>query len=174
MNFELEQAAAVLGRTPATLRSLLYRLPRPWVLQNEGVGTWSPYDVIGHLIECDETGWILRVNGFFNHDGKDDVPAPDPPALTSRCKGKSIEGLLSIFAELRAANLATLEAIGPTPRDLARSGRHGEFGTITLGQLLSSWVVHDLEHIGQITRVMARRYSRETGPWKESLPVLGL
>ena len=173
MHFELEQAVAVLGRTPATLRALLYHLPRPWVLQNEGVGTWSPYDVVGHLIECDETGWILRVNCFFNHDGTGDALPPDPSARTDRCRGKSMEGLLSIFAALRAANLDTLEAIGPTPYDLARSGRHEEFGTITLGQLLSSWVVHDLEHIGQITRVMARRYSRETGPWREFLPVLG-
>jgi hypothetical protein len=171
--FVLEEAAPVLERTPAVLRSLLAGLPEPWIATSEGPDTWSPFDVVGHLIHGERTDWIPRAEHILAHG--ESVPfAPfDRFAMFEASHGRTLGELLDTFAELRAASVRRLREIAPGPELLARRGRHPELGAVTLGQHLATWVAHDLSHIGQIARVMARRYGSAVGPWRAYLPLLG-
>jgi uncharacterized damage-inducible protein DinB len=162
----------ILERTPRTLTCLLQDLPLEWTQANEGPETWSAIDVLGHLIHGDETDWIARARIILEH-GETRAFAPfDRLAQFTRFRGWTLEALLERFADVRATNLATLEGWSLTREQLARRGRHPDFGTVTLSQLLATWVVHDLGHIAQITRVMAKQYGDAAGPWKAYLPVL--
>ena len=173
MNFELAQATEVLRRTPITLNSLLRDLPEPWLVENEGPDTWSPYDVIGHLIHGEQTDWIPRARIILDHGETRAFEPFDRVAMFDDSKGKSIVELLDTFAELRSKNLCELDSMSLTAELLDKHGRHPELGLVTLRQLLSTWVVHDLGHIRQIVRVMSKQYRDAVGPWKAYLSILG-
>ncbi|MFI5372319.1 MAG: DinB family protein [Candidatus Eisenbacteria bacterium] len=172
MEFALDDAIAVLRRTPAVLDAWLRGLPDTWVRATEGPGTWSPFEVVGHLIHGEHTDWIPRTRIIIEHgEGRTFVPF-DRFAQATLLRDRTLESLLDEFAATRADNLATLEGLRLTPADLARTGRHPELGTVTLAQLLATWVAHDLDHLVQVARVMARRYGDEVGPWTAYLSVL--
>ena len=172
MEFQLEQAQSVLRRTPATLNSLLHDLPDEWVVPNEGPDTWSPFDVVGHLIHGEETDWIPRAKVILA-DGENRSFVPfDRIAMFEKSKGKSLGELLETFARLRRENLNELDQMNLTPELLSKRGKHPELGIVTLGELLATWVVHDLGHIAQIVRVMSKQYSEAVGPWRAYLSIL--
>jgi len=173
MEFELTHAIEILERTPATLNALLRNLPERWLVQNEGPETWSPYDVVGHLIHGDETDWIPRAQIILEHGEERAFEPFDRVAMFEESKGKSIVELLDTFAQLRAENLRELQSMNLTSNLLDKRGRHPELGVVTLKQLLSTWVVHDLGHIRQVVRVMSKQYGEAVGPWKAYLSILG-
>ena len=173
MEFRLEDALPVLRRTPSVLVALLSDLPGPWAEAMEGPGTWSPFDVVGHLIQGERTDWLPRVEHILRHGDVVSFPPFDREAMFANSKGVSLSELLDTFARLRTENLSHLVELGLTDGDLARRGKHPEFGEVTMGQHLATWVAHDLSHLGQIVRVMARQYSKAVGPWQAFLPILG-
>jgi hypothetical protein len=173
MRFELSDALVVLERTPRVLRGLLAGLPDVWSRATEGPDTWSPFDVVGHLIHGERTDWLPRTEIILREGESRPFPPFDRFAQFEASRGKRLEELLDTFAELRAANLDRLRGFGLTASDLARRGRHPEFGPVTLEQHLATWVAHDLSHIGQIVRVMGRSYADAVGPWRAYLPMLG-
>lgn len=172
MEFKLDHAKQILTHTPTTLRSLLRDLPSDWLHANEGGETWSPFDVLGHLIHGEETDWIPRARIILSHGEAHAFEPFDRFAMFENSNGKSIEELLSEFERLRRQNLNDLEKMALTPEMFKKRGTHPELGVVTLGQLLSTWVVHDLNHIGQIVRVMARQYGESVGPWRAYLGIL--
>jgi hypothetical protein len=173
MEFRLAEAAVILAQTPPTLDSLLRPLSSSLIEQNEGPETWSPFDVVGHLIHSEETDWIPRARIIIK-DGESRPFEPfDRVAMFEKSRGKSLAELLDTFAELRRSNLRELNAMNLTPAMLERRGTHPELGSVTLAHFFSAWVVHDLGHIAQIVRVMARHYREEVGPWSAYLPILG-
>ena len=173
MNFSLDDALPVLRRTPAVLRAWLEGLPDPWTMATEGPETWSPFDIVGHLIHGERTDWMERVELLLAHGESRPFTPFDRFAQFEASRGKSLHQLLDTFAELRAANLARLQSLHLSPEDFSRRGRHPELGAVNLGQLLATWVAHDLNHLGQIARVMGRQYTEAVGPWVEYLPLLG-
>ena len=173
MEFRFEEALPVLRRTPGVLRALLLDLPDAWVRGTEGPGTWSPFDVVGHLIHGEGADWVPRVEHMLRHGDAVPFPPFDREAMFGATKGRSLRELLDTFERLRAENLDLLAALGLTDADLARRGRHPEFGTVTMGQHLATWVAHDLGHVGQAVRAMARQYSDAVGPWRAYLSILG-
>ena len=172
MEFRFADAVPVLQRTPGVLRALLLNLAPVWTDASEGPGTWSPYDVVGHLIHGDRTDWVPRVEHILRHGDAVSFPPFDREAMFSASKGVPLEALLDTFDRLRAESLARLHELGLTEADLARRGRHPEFGVVTLGQHLATWVAHDLGHVRQIVRAMARQYSDTVGPWRAYLSIL--
>jgi len=172
MEFQLKHAVEILKQTPKTLRSLLGGLSDPWILTNEGPGTWSPYDVVGHLIHGEETDWIPRVRIILEHGEARTFTPFDRFGFFQESKGKTLEELLAIFSSLRKKNLRELQELELEPSQFELKGTHPEFGPVTLGQLLATWVVHDLAHIEQIVRTMAVQYRDNTGPWKAYLSIL--
>ncbi len=172
MEFELERTIEVLERTPRTLRALLEDLPDPWIRSNEGPKTFSPFDVLGHLIHGEETDWVPRAKIILEHGASRPFTPFDRFAFREVSKGKSLADLLDTFETLRVKNIASLRALRLDAKRLDLVGTHPELGSVTLRQLLATWAVHDLAHLGQITRVMAKQYGTEVGPWREFLPVL--
>jgi DinB superfamily len=172
MKWELEDVTEILRRTPSTLDSLLRDLPDPWAVHNEGPETWSPYDVVGHLIHGEETDWIPRAKMILEHGETRPFEPFDRVAMFEKSKGKSIAELLDTFARLRAENLRELQQLNLTEDLLQKRGLHPELGIVTLKQLLATWVVHDLGHIRQVVRVMAKQYREEVGPWNAYLSIL--
>ena len=172
MEFNLTESIKILARTPMVLSHLLEGLPETWVKTNEGENTWSPYDVVGHLIHGEKTDWIPRVMIILGkNEDKTFVPF-DRFAQFQESKGKSIEQLLEEFGQLRPDNIQRLQSMDINKEMLSKEGVHPEFGSVTLKQLLGTWVVHDLSHLHQITRVMAKNYKTEIGPWAQYLSVL--
>jgi DinB family protein len=172
MTMDLKQTTAILRRTPATIDALLRDLPETCLLNNEGPETWSPYDVVGHLIHGEETDWIPRVKIILEHGDTREFEPFNRVAMFKKSQGKSIAELLDTFADLRASNLRELESMNLTPELLAKHGHHPELGVVTLEQLLATWAVHDLGHIRQVVRVMAKQYSDAVGPWRAYLSIL--
>lgn len=172
MEYELAPAIEVLRRTPATLNALLRDLPEPWLIRNEGPETWSPYDVIGHLIHGEETDWIPRAKIILEHGETRAFEPYDRIAMFEESKRKPIRQLLDTFAQLRTENLRELQDLDLTDNLLDKRGRHPELGVVTLRQLLSAWVVHDLGHIRQVVRVMSKQYRDAVGPWRAYLSIL--
>ncbi|HJS25115.1 MAG TPA: DinB family protein [Pyrinomonadaceae bacterium] len=172
MKLELEHVTEILQRTPATLNSLLRDLPESWLVHNEGPETWSPYDIVGHLIHGEETDWIPRAKIILDHGEERAFEPFDRVAMFEKSKGKSIAELLDTFARLRSENLRELQKLNLTTDLLEKRGMHPELGVVTLRQLLATWVVHDLGHIRQVVRVMAKQYRDEVGPWKAYLSIL--
>jgi hypothetical protein len=170
--FQPEHARAVLARTPGTLSALLSGVPDEWLLGNEGPDTFSPKDVVGHLIHGEETDWVPRVRMILEHGDSRPFEPFDRFGFRDKNASVPVSELLARFAELRAANLGVLDGLGLTPADLGRTGMHPGLGRVTLRQLLATWVVHDLGHLAQAARVMAKQYKAEVGPWLEYLPVL--
>jgi hypothetical protein len=154
------------------LDQLLRGLPAGWIAAHEGGETWSPFDVVGHLIHGERTDWIPRVRIILEHGETRPFETFDRFAQFERSSGRSLESLLDEFAKLRAANLRELAALRLTEADLLRRGRHPALGVVTLRQLLATWVAHDLDHVIQIARVLATQYSDEVGPWRAYLRVI--
>lgn len=172
MEFDLDLAGRVLARTPDTLSALLRGLPDPWIRSTEGPDTFSPFDVVGHLIDGEETDWIPRAR-IILAGGPDPRFAPyDRFRHRTRNTGRTLDSLLDELARLRAANLDELRSWRLNPAALDLPGIHPTLGSVTLRQLLAAWVVHDLGHIAQVTRVMAKQYRDGVGPWVPFLPVL--
>ena len=172
MNFDLRQGIAVLERTPSTLEALLSDLPESWTTGNEGPDTWSPFDVVGHLIDAEQTNWMSRLHVILAQGGASRFEPFDRFRHLTRNKGRPLTDLLAEFRRAREKNLRELQALNLTAAQLALSAEHPTFGAVTLEQLLSTWVAHDLGHIAQITRVMAKQYREAVGPWQAFLPVL--
>lgn len=173
MDFDLQTAVPVLARTPEVLDVLLRDLPSDWVSQTEGPGTWSPYDVVGHLIHGERTDWMPRADHLLAHGENVPFPVFDRFAQFEASKGKSLPELLDTFRALRADSLRRLTALRLTTADLASTGQHPEFGRVTLGQHLATWVAHDLDHLVQIARVMGRQSTEAVGPWRQYLRIMG-
>ncbi len=173
MEFELKSARDILARAPYVLTSLLKDLPDDWAKQNEGPETWSPFDVVGHLINGELTDWIPRTRIILEHGAGMTFEPFDRFAQFESSAGRSLNQLLEDFSTLRKDNLTTLDELDLTTEQLGFESRHPEFASVTLKQLLSTWVVHDLGHIGQIVRTMAKQYTSEVGPWSAYLRVLG-
>lgn len=171
MEFKLDEALEILSRTPGTLKGLLAGLSANWVNSTEGPDTWSPYDVVGHLISAEKTNWMLRVNSILEH-GKSRTFVPfDRVAHFETSKGKSLDSLLAEFAALHKQNIQKLRDLDLSEQDLEKLGGHPEFGDVRLSELLATWVVHDLSHIRQIVQTMARQYETEVGPWRAYLSI---
>ncbi len=172
MVFNMDDAASVLERTPAVLRNLLAGLPEPWITCDEGPDTFSPFENVAHLVHGERSDWITRARKILDRGADRRFDPFDRFAHRTESAGKSMLQLLDEFDELRRANLATLRGWSIAPSDLDRQGEHPSLGTVTLRELLSTWVVHDLGHIAQITRVMAKRYRSDVGAWEAYLPIL--
>ena len=172
MQFQLTEATQLLGRTPATLTALVGGMPETWLKCTEGAGTWSAYDVVGHLIHGEMTDWIPRVRMILEHGEAKAFEPFDRVAMFRDDQTRPINALLDQFAFLRAESLGILKNMNLTSDSLARRGSHPELGSVTLAQLLSTWVVHDMSHVAQIARVTAKQYCQEVGPWKQYLTVL--
>jgi len=170
--FVLAEAIGILRRTPVVIDALLRGLPDNWVTADEGVGTWSPFDVVGHLIHGERTNWMPRARIILDDGESRAFDKLDRSAQFSESKGKTLADLLDEFAMERRRNLNQLGAMQLTDADLDRRGRHPELGVVTLRQLLATWVAHDLDHIVQIARVLGRQYSDEVGPWRAYLRVI--
>ena len=170
--FDIGDTTAMLARTPAILAAWLEGLPDAWLDASEGPGTFSPRDVVGHLIHGERTDWLPRLRRI-REDGESNPFDPfDRTGFQEAIRGRGIEELIDEFAHLRRANLEELASFQLQGNDLAARGRHPALGPVTVEQLLATWVTHDLNHLGQIARVMAKRHDRTVGPWKEYLGIL--
>jgi hypothetical protein len=172
MTFELSKAIEILERTPSVLNHLIKNLSEEWTSNNEGKETWSPFDVVGHLIHGENTDWIPRTKIVLNGDREVKFTPFDRFAQYEFSKGKSLHDLLTEFEVVRYENLEQLKSFNIQPTDLEKEATHPELGIVSLRNLLSSWVVHDLGHIAQISRVMAKQYSSEIGPWHQYMGIL--
>jgi hypothetical protein len=171
MQFDLDKSIRVLERTPAVLKALLQYLSEDWTKPNEGPDTWSPYDIVGHLIHGEKTDWIPRTQIILEHGVDQPFEPYDRFAQFEESKGKSLNELLDEFETLRKGNLEKLKSLD-IDANLDKKGKHSELGEVSLSNLLSSWVVHDLGHISQISRVMAKQYKDEVGIWTQYLGIL--
>jgi hypothetical protein len=172
MKFNLQKAVEVLTRTPEVLGTLLGGLSDEWIYQNEGEETWSPFDVMGHLIHGEKTDWIQRMEIILSDGTNKEFTPFDRFAQFEESKGKSTAQLIAEFKDIRQQNLAILQSKTIDTVALSKKGMHPAFGEVTLEQLLATWVAHDLGHLAQIARVMAKQYKDEVGPWQEYLPIL--
>ena len=172
-DFNLDDGLAVLERTPHALRAMLAGLPSTWIDATEGPETWSPYDVIGHLIHGERTDWIARAQIILAQGANRRFEPYDRFAQFRESEGKPLGNLLDEFAELRARNVETVSGWKLSDAQLALEGEHPAFGPVTLRQLLATWVAHDLGHTAQIARVMAKQYREAVGPWRQYLSVMG-
>jgi hypothetical protein len=171
-SFALGDAVALLGRTPAALDALLRGLPAWWTSANEGPNTWSPFDVVGHLIHGEETDWIPRVKIILDHGESQAFEKFNREAQFEASQPPTLDARLDRFATLRRENLRTLAELRLSDADFDRTGRHPAFGAVTLRQLLATWVAHDLDHVMQIARVLGRQYAGEVGPWQAYLRII--
>ena len=172
MNFDLHTGIAILERTPHAFTALLAGLPDRWTNATEGPETWSPFDIVGHLIHGERTDWIPRARLILAQGAERRFAPYDRFAQFHESQGKSLAELLDEFARLRAENLATLTEWRLGDTQLALEGEHPAFGVVTLRQLLATWVAHDLGHVAQAARVMAKQYRDAVGPWRAYLPVM--
>jgi len=171
MNFNLQKSIEILDRTPDVVRTMISGLSDEWINANEGTDTWSPYDVVAHYIHCEETDWVPRMNIILS-DGSDKKFKPFDSSGHDGNKGRSLTQLLNHFSTIRQKNVEYLKSKDLSDDQLQLKGIHPKFGEVTLAQLLSTWTVHDLNHISQIARVMAKQYKDEVGPWIEFLRIL--
>lgn len=172
MDVKLDDARRFLERAPAVLRALVTGLPDEWLDAREGPDTFSTRDVLGHLIHGEETDWIPRMRIILEHGESQPFTPFDRFVFRERYGALRAAELLDLFAARRAESLERLAGLALTPADLARTGTHPEFGRVTLGQLLATWVAHDFTHLSQIARVLAKQYREAAGPWKAYLRVL--
>ncbi|MET3729478.1 hypothetical protein ABID52_003059 [Fictibacillus halophilus] len=170
MNFKQSEALEILERTPTVLTHLLSGLSHEWLRGNEGGNSWNSLEVVAHLIECEKNNWIPRISSILSNNENEPLPLFD--RFSHLGKETEMEELLREFKQSRQQSLYQLGAFKLSTFDLNKTGLHPEFGSVTLQQLLSTWAVHDLTHINQITRVLAKRYSFEVGPWKRFLSIL--
>ncbi|MGB9113007.1 MAG: DinB family protein [Acidimicrobiales bacterium] len=171
MEYSLESGTAVLKRTPGALESILRNLPDVWAMSDEGPGIWSPYQVVGHMAHLEDVDWLDRTRVILEIDGPHSFRPIDREAGFSRFDGWTMGELLDRFTVKREENIVELEEL-VGQGDLEREGRHPDFGSVTLRQLLATWVVHDLNHLSQIVKTMAKQYRDAVGPWREYLPII--
>ena len=171
-SFAMEEAIAILARTPSTLDALLRGLPDGWIAAHEGGDTWSPHDVVGHLIHGERTDWVPRARIILEYGEARPFDKFDRFAQFAASETRALSSLLDEFKTLRQENLRELAALSVRNVDLDRRGRHPELGVVTLRQLLATWVAHDLDHVVQISRVLARQYTDEVGPWRAYLRII--
>ena len=171
VDYSLERGRPVLVRTPRTLSALLLGLPQEWTASNEGPDTWSPYQVVGHMTHIEECDWMDRTVKILAEGGPHALEPVDREAGFARFEGWTLSQLVERFAAVRTSNLEQLDALVSTG-DLGRVGIHPDFGEITLSQLLATWVVHDLNHLGQIVKTMSKQYLEAIGPWRVFLPIV--
>ena len=171
MEFNLNRSLEILSSTPGVLQHLLSGLSDEWLYSNEGENTWSPHTVIGHLIYADETNWTVRARKILS-DVDNRFEPFNRAAQFELYNDKNIRDLLSRFSEVRKNSLKELSTIDINERTLSRKGIHPDFGEVTLTQLLATWTVHDLDHLNQISRVLAKQYIDAVGPWKSFLGIL--
>jgi hypothetical protein len=172
MEFDLKKSTEILSRTPYVLETLLQGVSEDWTHSNEGENTWSPFDVMGHLIHGEKTDWMERMEIILSKGTQQKFESFDRFAQFEESKGKTLTQLLEEFKNIRKENLALLESKKLTKADLQKKGLHPVFGEVTLEQLLATWATHDLGHLGQIARVMAKQYKTAVGPWRQYLPIL--
>jgi hypothetical protein len=172
MNFQIPTGIAVLERTPHALHSMLAGLPDEWIRATEGPETWSPFDNVGHLIHAERADWIPRARLILDQGPNRRFTPFDRNAMFRESAGRTLEQLLDEFAHLRTDSLTTLAGWRLTDEQLALEGEHPEFGRVTLRQLLATWVTHDLGHLAQVARVMAKQYREAIGPWRAYLPIV--
>ena len=172
MDFALGDGIAILERTPRSLRALLAGLPSAWTEATEGPQTWSPSVIMSHLIHGERTDWIPRARLILEQGACRRFAPFDRFAPLREPAPRPLGELLDEFAELRVANLATLAEWRLTDAQLALGGEHPEFGPVTLRQLLATWVAHDLGHLAQVARVMAKQYREAVGPWRAYLSIM--
>ncbi len=172
MKYSLERSYEILERTPVVLNALLTGLPDDWVMPNEGPETFSPYDVVGHLIHGEKTDWLPRIKMILEFGNTKTFERYDRFAQYTESKGKSLQQLLDEFAVLRKENMDWFTSLKLTEIDLNKQGMHPVLGKVTLRNLLATWVAHDLTHLSQITRVMAKQYKAEMGPWPQFFRIL--
>jgi len=171
MYFSLERAKELLGRTPDVLQAMLSDLSGDWAAANEAPGTWSPYQVVGHLTHVEECDWIDRTRLILEHGTERTFEPVDREAGFTRFRDWELNDLLDRFGSVRTSNLQALDALIAVG-DLGRRGVHPNFGEVTISQLLATWVVHDLNHVGQIVKTMSKQYADAVGPWREFLPII--
>lgn len=171
-DFNLQDTIALLSRTPAALNALLRDLPEAWTLRNEGGDSWTAYDVVGHLIHGERTDWMPRAKRILESGESRAFDPFDRLAQQRDSQGKSLARLLDEFARLRGENLDALRALNLQPAEFERRGRHPALGVVTLSQLLATWAAHDLTHLHQLSRIMARQYRDAVGPWEKYLGVM--
>ncbi len=172
MKFDLNKSIEILERTPIILDSILSDLSNSWITSNEGENTWSPYDVLGHLIFGEKTDWMVRIKIILSQSKYKMFEPFDRFAQLKERQDKTTTELIAEFKNLRKNNLKELKSLNISNKDFELKGIHPEFGEVTLEQLIATWVVHDLGHIAQISRVMAKQYETNVGPWKAYLGVL--
>jgi hypothetical protein len=172
MKFETEKAYPVLDRTPAVIYSLLQGLDEQWIINNEGPETFSPFDVVGHLIHGEKTDWPNRIQLILEQGTSSPFIPYDRFAMYRESEGKTLDQLLKNFEALRKKNMEWMRSLNLSEQDLIKRGVHPNLGEVTMSQLISAWVVHDLTHIAQISRVMAKQYKEAIGPWVEFFRVL--
>lgn len=172
MPHNLQDTISLLAHTPSALNALLRDLPDTWTLCREGENTWSPFEVVTHLISGERTDWMPRVKMILQFGETRTFEPFDREGHRREIQDKTLSQLLDEFARVRSANLAELRALNLTPEDLERCGQHPSLGIVTLSQLLATWPVHDLTHLHQISRIMADQYRQTVGPWVQYLGVL--
>jgi hypothetical protein len=172
MKFEIDKSIQILERTPQVIDSLLKGLDEEWIINNEGGETWSPYIVTAHLVYAEKTNWIPRVKAIVDEHSDKKFPPFNRLGQVEDSKGKSLDDLIASFKDLRKQNIAALKNILSDEKLLDLTGIHPELGEVTLRQLISTWVVHDLAHLSQITRVMAKQYKEAIGPWAAYISVV--
>lgn len=172
MKFKLNKALEILERTPEVLETMLNGISEEWTINNEGKETWSAYDIVGHLIQGEKTDWIPRLDIILSDNPNKAFTPFDRFAQLKESKDKSLSQLLDEFKLLRKKNIEYLLSLNLNETNMIQKGIHPAFGSVTMTELLSTWVAHDLNHIAQISRVMAKQYITEVGPWKEYLRIL--
>ena len=172
MLFELDKSKEILENTPIVLETLLNGLSREWIENNEGENTWNPYTIVGHLIFGEKTDWMVRVKIILSESENKRFEPFDRFAQLNEDQNRPLINLIKEFKVLREENLNELALLNIVPKDFDKVGIHPEFGKVTLKRLISTWAVHDLGHIAQIARVMAKQYKEEVGPWINYLGIL--
>jgi hypothetical protein len=171
-SFDVTEILAHLARTPLALDAWLRGIPAAWCDANEGPDTWSPREIVGHLVHGDETDWVTRARIILDHGESRSFDPFDRFAQRTRFAGWPLERLIDRFSEIRSDNVATVRGWRLTREQLDRTGMHPSLGTLTLRNLLATWGVHDLAHTAQIARVLAKQAGANVGPWREYLPIL--
>jgi len=172
MEYRIDKALEILEQTPKTIHSFLENVSDDWLFCDEGENTWSPFDILGHLIHGEKTDWIPRLKIVLSNSENKTFPVFDRFAQFEASKGKTVQQLFREFSELRQENLSYLKSLNLSEAQLLQQGAHPELGLVTAKELLACWVTHDLGHIAQIARVMAKQYKKEVGPWIAYIPIL--
>ncbi|MGM8361840.1 DinB family protein [Flavobacterium sp. ARAG 55.4] len=172
MNFSIEKSIQILEKTPQLLTILLDNISEEWTLNNEGNQSWSAFDVVGHLIHCDESNWIPRIEITLSDAVVVKFEPLDRFAQIDKNKNKTLLQLLNEFVKIRFSSITKLRSLNITEEQLMKKAIHPDLGEVNLSQLIATWVVHDLAHMNQISRVMAKQYKEEVGPWVDYLRIL--